>query len=237
MSPNLVENSAQHRDTAVQIAELLEALAWLVESSIHEEFQAIKMESDPTTLERLGQYTSANVPPTVQDVLDWIGPRIMSLKGWLFDNCQQPSQVSHPGLGAAQLCQYCKWAFQRLARRPNKSGRLPDPFRSCYSPHYLLAIDDWPTFRLLGERSLQGCEFCLFLCEHLPQIVEQPENFDAKHFHTWIEFFWDQDTTRSLKAVKVFPRGIRFFRDSLNLTIHTTHGKFDRGSLTVRIQV
>lgn len=211
---NTEKPSDQFYDAAVETIESLEALACLAE--FHPEILFPECSSAP------GPSADQLV------VLESIGPKITHLKGWLFDVFQL-SQISRPVLGTATLCQHCNWPFRQIARHPN--GRPPDlPRLISYErslPCYLLANDHWPRLALLEERSLQGCKFCLFLREHLLQlVVPKPGEFDEEPVSVWIGFSWGGDT-KSLVYVIVHLRGeLSCSGKSLLFTIDTANGGF-----------
>lgn len=143
----------------------------------------------------------------------------------------QPSRTSRSAPGAAQLCQYCNWPFQRLSKGPNERNYLPG-FSMSYSfssPRFLLAIDEWPAFPVLQERSLQGCEFCLFLREHLLSLDKpRPGNIDRWRVRVWVEFCWD--LTRSLVSVHVSLSGSHRWRQTLSFSTDPAHGGLSHSS-------
>ncbi|KAI7775441.1 HET-domain-containing protein [Diaporthe eres] len=72
------------------------------------------------------------------------------------------------------------------------------------------------------ERSLQGCEFCLFLREHLLSLDKlRPGNIDRWRVRVWVEFCWD--LTRSLVSVHVSLSGSHRRRQTLSFSIDTAH--------------
>lgn len=217
------ETSTQFHDAAVEIAESMEALAWFLEG--------------PYQHETLPQFEWYEYPPRSEhDILKSIRSTTLRLKSLLFDDFQLPSQIPQPGLGSARLCQHCTWPFQRLARGPIGDGHGLSWSLSIVSfrSPYLLAQDHWPEFPVLEMRSLQGCEFCLFLRKHLLSlVVPQPGELDREPANVWIEFNWTWGT-RSLKSVEVVlrgrPHGSRN-TEWLYFTIDTQNGGFDcRGS-------
>lgn len=204
--------SDQFFDAAVETIESLEVLAWLVEYHADTLFPEVLSAAGPSA-DQLA-------------VLGLIEPNITYLKDWLFD-VFQPSQISQPALSTATLCQHCNWSFRRITRgRDGHHPDLPEPmFLACSLPRYLLANDNWPQFPVLEERSLQGCEFCLFLREHLLQLgVPEPGEFDEEPVSVWIGVSWFQGT-RSLKYVVVQLCGdLPYSGKSLHFSVDTTNG-------------
>lgn len=205
--------SAQFYNAAVETVESMEALALLVHFwlpfSFPQFFSAPRLTTDQLA------------------TLDSIGMTTLNLKGWLFDGFQ-PTQISRSAHGAAKLCQYCTWPFQRMARRPDSHLSDPRPLVTCFAstPSYLLAKDHWPNFPILGERSLQGCECCLFLREHLLSlVVAQPGKFGEEPVSVWIKFSWGTEP-RSLDIVEVtVGSGWPLSGKSLYFTVDTTNGE------------
>lgn len=234
---NPEKDSAQYRDTAIQIAESLEALTWLVEFDLPKSFPQFAVTPEPVAVEQLATRANVYVSRTERDILDSIGPKALQVRCCLLDGPRQPSRISRPTLGTAQLCQCCKWPFQQLAREPTRQYlKAPGRFWDRQS-HDLVAIDDWPALPLLEERSLQGCDFCLFLREHLlSPFVGRSEASDGERVHVWIRFWWGADT-RFPRWVEVILRGHPSFSGkSLYLNIDTTNGECDRSGLRVKIK-
>lgn len=230
------ESPAPYHDTggAIELAESIEALAWLAEFCLVEVFPQFAVEPDPAEIERLELYNNTYVSPTDRGILDSIGLEALRLKSWIFEGSHQTSQFS---VGTAQLCQNCNWSFQRLAKGPNERNDLPElqvtyPLRS---PRYLLAIDDWPALPILKERSLQGCHFCLLTLEKFLQIgLAKHDKPKERPVHVWIEFCYD--LTRSLASVLVSLSGSDHFLKSLSFTIDTQHGRLSHRDLEMRIK-
>lgn len=225
------ETSTQFQDTAVQLVESIDALGSLVQWCHKSTFPQCVLKPGPAAVEHFRPYRYyADIPPNERDILDSIQLKALNLKDWLFNELQQAPEVSCSGPGPcpAKLCQYCNWPFQRLGRplreNPHLSA-LPQ-----YIPHnelfYLLTMDYWPSFRVLQERSLQGCELCLLLHEQLLTLVDRlPESLDPQHVSVWIGFYW----LSSLKYVKVFLKGLQGIdAENLNFTVHTTKCGFCR---------
>lgn len=239
------ESSAQYHDsdTAIEIAESIEALAWLAEFCIVKAFPQFSVEPEPAEVERLEPYNEIHVSPTDRAILDSIGPETLRLKNWIFDRSNQPSQTL---VGTAQLCQNCNWSFQRLAKGPNEKNYLPELQVFLSSPRYLLAIDKWPTLPALQERSLQGCQLCLLLRENFLSLgVQQYEKLKEKPVNLWIEFCYD--TYRSLTSVLVSLHGYDYlvnFGKRLSITINkrlsfmidTLHGGLCRRNFKMRMK-
>lgn len=244
-SSNSGDSSARYHDsgTAVEIAESIEALAWLAEFCLVKAFPQFSVEQEPAETERLERCNNIYVSPTDRAILDSIGPETLRLKNWIFDGSNQPSQTS---VGTALLCQNCNWAFQRLAKGPNERNYLPEVSEPLSSPRYLLAIDRWPTLPVLQERSLQGCQFCRFLRENFLSLgVQQYEKLKEKPVNLWIEFCYD--TQRSLGSVLVSLNGFDYLdhfgktfiitiHKRLSFTIDTLHGGLCRRNLIMRIK-
>lgn len=230
------ESPAPYHDTggAIELAESIEALAWLAEFCLVEAFPQFAVEPDQAEIERLELYNNIHVSPTDRGILDSIGLEALRLKSWVFEGSHQPSQVS---VGTAQLCHNCNWSFQRLAKGPNGRNHLPElqVTFSLSSPRYLLAIDDWPVLPILKERSLQGCHFCLLILENCPQItLEKYEKAKERSVHVWIEFCYD--LTKSLASVLVSFSGSDHFLKSLSFTIDTQHGRLSQHDLELSIE-
>lgn len=244
-SSNSGEPSARHHDrgTAIEIAESIEALAWLAEFALVKVFPQLSAEPEPAEIERLEPYNNIFVSPSDRAILDSIGPETLRLKSWIFDGSNHPSQTS---VGTAQLCQSCNWSFQRLAKGPNERNHIPGLHVPISSPRYLLAIDRWPALPVLQERSHHGCQFCLFLRENFLSLgVQQYEKLKERPVNLWIEFSYDLD--RSLGSVLVSLNGFDYldhFGKPLNFTVHkrlsftidTLHGGLCRRDLKMRIK-
>lgn len=221
------ETSAQFHDTTVQLVESIEALASLVQYCQRNVFPQFLVKPGPAAVEHLRTYHYyVDIPPNERDILNSIELKALNLKRWVFNELQQEPRASCSGLGCAQLCQYCRWPFQRLVRgRPGSAylSELPE-----YVPRnevcYLLTEDHRPSLPVLKERSLQGCELCLLLREQLLALVRRPESSDQQRLSVWIEFIWYP----SLKYVKVFLTGSQGFGESLFFTVQTTNGGFRR---------
>lgn len=234
-----METSTEFQDTAVQLVESIEALASLVHWSRKNIWPQCVLKPGPAAVENLRPYVYyADIPPNERDILDSIELKVLNLKDWLFNELQQAPKVSYSGPGhlPAKLCQYCDWPFQRLARSLGQStyrSELPE-----YIPHnevyYLLTADHLPSFSVLKERSLQGCELCLFLREQLLALVDRlPESSDSQRLSVWAEFLWFP----SLKYVKFHPIGLQGFDENLVFTVHTTKGRFCRRTFGTEISV
>lgn len=235
--------STQFHDAAVEIAESMEALTWLLadRDDLFEVFPQFRQRPDPAGFKALEPYE--HITPNERDILESIGPTTLHLKTMLFDSFHPPPQASRSELGTAQLCQYCNWPFQRLGKRPNKS-ELSFLFKSSLvrrfkDPAYLLTIDHWPALHILEERSLRGCEFCLFLREHLLSVVmQQPEGFDEEPVHVWIVFKleWMLDGGQVESADITLGGPAHDSRKSLYFTIDTKYSGFDRRGPRMIIQ-
>lgn len=225
------ETSPQSYDTAVRIVGLIEALARLVRSSPAQVFPQFVATPDPVFLKQVRPHRTICISPDERDTLASIAETALNLEGWLFKNFRPQVPTSQSELGTAKLCQYCDWAFQRLQRSPYASGRPSEllEFVNCDETWCLLATDHWPGFHVLEERSLQGCQFCRFLHEHLLSLVaRRPESGDLERVTIWIDFHWDEDT-RALKFATVLLPGCQHVPGSMDFTISTTHGRLDRG--------
>lgn len=238
LTSNPEDITTQYYDTTIKVAESLEALAWLVEFCLAATFPQFSRQPDPAEIEGLELYSNVYIPSNERDILDSIGPKTLHLKSWIFSGSQQPSQSSRSALGTAQLCQYCNWPFQRLSKGPNERGHQPElqVVYSLRSPRFLLAVDAWPTLPFLKERSLRGCDFCLFLCEQLLSLdVTPPAKSDEKRVRVWIEFCWDL-RAGSLASVLVMLSGSENFSKTLSFTVDTVHGGFQRRDFRVEVK-
>lgn len=232
------ETSTQSYDTAVRMVELIEALARLVQYSPAQVFPQVVVTPDPALLKQVRPHRTICMSLDEGDTLTSIAETALNLRGWLFKNFRPQAPTSQSGRGTAKLCQHCDWAFQRLKRNPYASGRPSEllGFVHCDETCCLLAIDHWPDFRVLEERSLQGCEFCRLLHGHLLSIVAcQPESCDLERVTLWIDFHWDEDTM-ALKFATVFLPGCEHFPGRMDFTISTTHGRPNRGYSRSRMQ-
>jgi hypothetical protein len=232
------EASTQSHDTAVQIAESMEALAWLVENHMINVFPQYLQKQE---LLENGPCLVIHVPSNDKAYINSIATKTLQLKGWLFDGFHQVPEISCSGLNTAQLCQFCHWPFQRLSKGPNHVNYeylRKSPWFLDNSPHYLLAMDSWPAFHVLEERSQQGCDLCRFLREQLlalsMQRPERPERPESERMSSvWIEFHWSEgprSLKHALKVVKVVISGY-YGHESLRFTVHTAQGELGRYDL------
>lgn len=226
--------STHRQDSAIQVVESVEALAGLVEFSLIHAFLDCEIQRTPSIIRQLGPHESECIPSTKYEVLRSIALKTLYLKDWVFDNLKLLPNASELVPGTAQLCQHCNWPFQRLARAPIESSVVPEypHFKTVSTPHYLLAIDNWPDFPILEKRALQGCDFCRLLREYLPSLDVWPNDSDSKCFYVWMYFAWGMD--RNLKTVNICMSNSSPCIKSLDFTIETTYGRSDCRNLKTK---
>lgn len=228
---------AQDHDAIARFIEMMEEMTWRAESRLGVVSPQSVAKPDPAVIQRLGVHID-EYPNAVREIVKSIGPKTLHMKDFLFKYSQHQSRTSRPAFGTTQLCRHCNWPFQRLARRKGKSDL---PARSRWllrvsRPYFLLVIDDWPTFRVLEKRSLQGCELCLFLREHLLWLVSRrPGVPDGESVFVWIEIPLGRHPG-VLKCAKVWLIVSQHFEDNLYFMGETAQSESDRVDLRMRFK-